>query len=758
MLMAEESGVLPTAHDAASLIGATGTAGECVQQLDLLGALLGEASVIQPACDESAIRSRCDDSRLLEARLGLASGLVTALRSRSATTAAHSLRVGLACSSWGVMLELSDEQLDALEIAALLHDVGKIGVPDSVLHKPSSFTAEEAAIMQRRGQIGFEILSTFCSMPAVLEILKYSGSWYDGSAAPNDHVGDELPLGSRMLAIVDAFDSMTHPQVYRAAISSERAIEELYAHAGTQFDLGLVDAFANMQRLDQQHLNGAAARGWLRELEPEFAQANWQLNHNAWRQTLVAPEVLFEQKLLENMHDAVVFVDSECNVLLWNRGAERMTGIAGSSIYQQQFQPDLLKLRNLNGRMFTSNECPVRFAIATGNQSRQRMRLRGRNDQDSVVEIHVIPVADSQGTTLGATLILRDLSSETSLEERCQDLYEKAIKDPLTQLANRAEFDRAHEEFVAEHKRRGLPFSLLICDIDHFKRINDTYGHQAGDEAIRYFANLLKSSCRAGDLVGRYGGEEFVMLCADCDSASVAQRAEQIRRQLSALPQPALSGKPITASFGTTEIQVGDTAETMLRRADRALMMAKENGRNRVVQLGSGVREASSPPPKRRWWPLRTTRPSVLVEHDIFSYAPLNMTIAKLRGFISDHHAEIVVAEGNHIELAITSKPAAVARRQNDRPLGLVLELDFEDAQQPAKNADRSVQRTKLHVRIRQLRLRERRHSDAAAQAAQLAASLRCYLMASQEEPEVDSGRAHTKATHLITPWWAKQK
>ena len=135
--------------------------------------------------------------------------------------------------------------------------------------------------------------------------------------------------------------------------------------------------------------------------------------------------------------------------------------------------------------------------------------------------------------TQGAILLLHDASSEISLEQRCQSLPDKATRDPLTQVANRAEFDRVHAMFVAAHQQQQVPCSLLMCDLDRFKLVNDTYGHQAGDEAIKSLAALLKGACRPGDLVARYGGEEFVVLLADCDNATACRRAEQIRKALS---------------------------------------------------------------------------------------------------------------------------------------------------------------------------------------------------------------------------------
>ena len=130
---------------------------------------------------------------------------------------------------------------------------------------------------------------------------------------------------------------------------------------------------------------------------------------------------------------------------------------------------------------------------------------------------------------------------------------------------------------------------MIMCDLDHFKSINDTFGHQAGDDVLRFFGGLLARECRTGDLVARYGGEEFVVLCADCNNATAAGRAEDLRKTFSEIPQPSLNHDVVTASFGVTEIQPGDSPASMLRRADRALLEAKRLGRNRVVQLGDGL-------------------------------------------------------------------------------------------------------------------------------------------------------------------------
>ena len=373
-----------------------------------------------------------------------------------------------------------------------------------------------------------------------------------------------------MIAIVEAFDAMTTDHVYRPARSQERAMAELFECSGTQFDPDLVERFAEFRQGDQAAVHWEVAHRWLRSLEPDLVNSYWELNTVPTPKTERAVDALFQDRLLENMYDAVVFIDAAGRIGLWNRGMERLTGVTGASVCGETWHPEVLGLSDEKGRAIGESDCPVHTAIRCGVQSLRRLTILGRGRRSVAVDAHVIPVIDQQGISQGTVLLLHDASSETSLEQRCQSLYEKATKDPLTQVANRAEFDRVHAMFVAAHQQQQVPCSLLMCDLDRFKLVNDTYGHQAGDEAIKCLASLLKSCCRPGDLVARYGGEEFVLLCADCDNAAAARRAEQIRKALSQIPQPKMDGRSVTVSFGVTEIQPGDTPETMLRRADRA--------------------------------------------------------------------------------------------------------------------------------------------------------------------------------------------
>jgi diguanylate cyclase (GGDEF)-like protein len=645
-----------------------------------------------------------------------------------------------------------------------LHDIGMIAVPDHILLKAESLTREEAEIIQRSRKKSMEILRRGCSSERILEIVEHVSAWYDGDGQRKLPFGKSIPLGARMIAIVEAFDAMTTDHIYRPARSQERAMAELFECAGTQFDPELVPLFAEFHGNDLATIRWESAHRWLRSLEPNLINSHWEPSNLPSAKEDRTAEGLFQDRLLENMYDAVVFIDAAGRVVLWNRGTERLTGIAGVSVCGEMWHPDLLGLSDEKGSRIIEDECPVFTAIRCSVQSLRRLTILGRGQQAVSVDAHVIPVMNERGISQGTILMLHDASSETSLEQRCQNLHDKATKDPLTQVSNRAEFDRVHAMFVAAHQQQRVPCSLLICDLDRFKLVNDTFGHQAGDDVIKCMASLLKRSCRPGDLVARYGGEEFVLLCADCDNATAFRRAEEIRKALSEVPQPKMEGRVATVSFGVTEIQPGDTAETMLRRADRALLMAKSNGRNCVVQLGVGSEEETPPEAPVEASPasrlFSNTKTKAILEQDLITPVPLKIAIAKLRGFVADHDAKIVAVEGNRMRLEIEDKSLSRLRRLADRSTAFVVDLVFEEERLQKITPDENgspgvgVTRTKIKITISSRKARERRHEEIMAKASSVLVSFRSYLIATQEN--VKPSGALTIAKLLLTPWLIK--
>ena len=171
------------------------------------------------------------------------------------------------------------------------------------------------------------------------------------------------------------------------------------------------------------------------------------------------------------------------------------------------------------------------------------------------------------------------------LQTANQKLEELSITDGLTGLHNRRYFMERLEQELTRSRRQGQPICLLMADLDHFKRVNDTLGHPAGDEALRRFAEWLRLGVRQVDLLGRYGGEEFVVALLNCDQPAGLQVAEKIRRIVEAnSPQPPFDGQGgFTVSIGLARFRDSMGAEELIAAADQALYRAKRGGRNRVA-------------------------------------------------------------------------------------------------------------------------------------------------------------------------------
>lgn len=680
------------------------------------------------------------ENKLTQVRLGIANSLFTALKHKHSPTAEHSLRVALGCSSWASFAQLDDETRDVLELAALMHDVGKIGLPDGVLLKPSRLNTEEMVTFSQHRQIGLDILANCCSSERLLNVVNYSGVRYDGQHSDLPANGKDIPLEARMIAIVNAFDSMTIDQIHRPAKPREKAISELFEYAGKQFDPELVKQFVDALSQRQDLLSSQVAARWLSELTNQSSGLPWEFDQKSLITKVESgqdPRSLFEQKLLDSMRDGVIFVDTQAKICMWSKGAERMTGVSSSAALGRAFAPSLLDMCNEMSRRISDDACPVSKSIRTNSQIRQRLFMLGRQGEHVAVDLHAIPVQGMDGTVQGATVLLHDAQPEASLEEKCEALHAEVTRDPLTKVANRAEFDRMQALFIEAHEQAGLPCSLIMTDIDHFKSINDTYGHQAGDDAIIALANLLSTTSRSGDIVARYGGEEFAVLCADCNNADAAQRAEQYRKKLADTPLACLGNKRLTASFGVTELQAGDTCETMLRRSDRALLMAKEQGRNQVVQLGNGMEKAK---PAKKWWNFGRLRAKPVVQTSLTTAVPIDVAIEKLKGFVSDHQAKVISTREESVELEVSSETIAHNRRKGDRHVTYRVALQFGEEHVERSNglgfATGQYAQTKIEVEIRPKSGRSRRRFEAAERARLILQSIKAYLMAKEQGEE----------------------
>ncbi|MHA7834725.1 MAG: GGDEF domain-containing protein [Algiphilus sp.] len=182
------------------------------------------------------------------------------------------------------------------------------------------------------------------------------------------------------------------------------------------------------------------------------------------------------------------------------------------------------------------------------------------------------------------------MATNRRLSDREVEIHHLSVTDPLTGVGNRRQFDQSLKEAVVTARRQHRPLSLVMVDIDHFKAVNDTYGHAIGDRLLQHFGQALQDGLRSTDTVCRFGGEEFAVVMPDCDLDAACACSESLRIHIEQLP--AVEGATrVTATFGVAQWCDGDTAESLLRRADEALYRGKRGGRNCVVCTGS------QPPP-----------------------------------------------------------------------------------------------------------------------------------------------------------------
>ena len=226
---------------------------------------------------------------------------------------------------------------------------------------------------------------------------------------------------------------------------------------------------------------------------------------------------------------------------------------------------------------------PASLGTGTSKYSRSAIKAEWRVLMKARAQAGVPLVVGTCGTA-GADAHV-DWMYEITREQSEQRLTQQAHSDPLTQLPNRAHLQTRFDLERSRHQRQGNPLSLVLLDLDFFKRINDTHGHAAGDKALQYFANLMRTTVRQTDLVARMGGEEFCLLLPDTDKEQARMVADKIRRKLS---QEALDleGAPVTLTVSGGIAQLGadgDTLDILTRSADEKLYEAKSTGRNRIA-------------------------------------------------------------------------------------------------------------------------------------------------------------------------------
>lgn len=293
--------------------------------------------------------------------------------------------------------------------------------------------------------------------------------------------------------------------------------------------------------------------------------------------------------LLDALGEGVYGVDRDGRCIFVNPAALAMLGYSEKEMLGSD-QHRLFHHHREDGRHFPEQECPV-FQTLKDGQPRNGNDWFWRKDGSGFpVSLTTTPLSGEGGEN-GSVVVFRDISAQCQLE---MQLRRDATTDPLTGVANRRSFLEALDKELVRFKRFGYPAvaTVLMADIDHFKRVNDRYGHAVGDEALRHFTQLARKHLRATDVIGRLGGEEFGILLPVTDDHEALEFARRFCAVVEANPAHTEQGKVgFTVSLGVTELGFNDeTPEDVLERADAALYRAKSAGRNRVELASAKLR------------------------------------------------------------------------------------------------------------------------------------------------------------------------
>lgn len=290
------------------------------------------------------------------------------------------------------------------------------------------------------------------------------------------------------------------------------------------------------------------------------------------------------EELFSGLPVSCFTMDSEGTVHEWNREAQRVFGIAA---HEAILRPVWDVLENSSGNLWTADQADSLFSEEAQTEANVEWTFTHSSGEKKVLVSRIIRLRNSGRVTTGAICATTDITERYLAAQRIKEmnaqLSELAVTDGLTGLSNRRRFQEMLESASQDHARNNEPLSLIILDIDHFKRVNDDFGHQAGDEILIQFAKLLKDFARQHELPARYGGEEFALILGRCDGETAEKVAERFRSAIQAHIWPF---RPITASLGVTTMQGRNTiAAELISRADRALYASKEAGRNRVTSF-----------------------------------------------------------------------------------------------------------------------------------------------------------------------------
>jgi diguanylate cyclase (GGDEF)-like protein/PAS domain S-box-containing protein len=292
----------------------------------------------------------------------------------------------------------------------------------------------------------------------------------------------------------------------------------------------------------------------------------------------------FYENLLNNLHEGLYSVDTDMRITYWNEAAEKITGFTSKEVLGHQCSDNILRHVDENGVNLCENGCPLHTTLCDRVKREADLFLHHKEGYRVPVSVRTSFITNASGEITHGIELFTDLRAKEITELRIKELERMALLDTLTQLANREFLTREIAARFLEYQKYKIAFGLIFIDIDHFKVFNDTYGHNIGDKVLQMVSSTLEGATRPFDLIGRWGGEEFIGIVRNIDTQFLQDFSEHIRM----LIESAFiveNGKRLncTVSIGSTMVLSEDTAEKLIGRADTLMYESKTSGRNRVT-------------------------------------------------------------------------------------------------------------------------------------------------------------------------------
>jgi diguanylate cyclase (GGDEF)-like protein/putative nucleotidyltransferase with HDIG domain len=547
--------------------------------------------------------------------------LALAIEAKDQTSHKHLQRVRVFAVGLARELGFSEDEIEALRAAALLHDIGKLAIPEHIINKPGRLTPEEFEKMKIHPLVGSEILRRVAFPYPVAPIVRSHHERWDGTGYPDGLKGEQIPRGARILAAVDCLDALASHRQYRGAMTLDAAMEKVASMSGTAFDPAIVDAlkqhYRKLEVLAGTDLIGeeeaaitvpdAVADGLASVERTEHSTTLPVLSNDSDFLSSIASarqeaQTMFE--LSQDLGNSLSLGETLSVLSVRLRKMIPYDSLAVFLLKDGRLIPELVSgdnfrlLSSLNiglGEGLCGWVAEKRKPVVNGNpeveagyvsdpakfttlRSTLAVPLEGLN---GVVGVLAMYRADRDAFAADHLRILLAVSSKVALSVenalKYQQAEDSATTDYLTGLPNARSLFLHLSRELSRCRRTSTSLAVMVCDLDHFKQINDLYGHLQGDNLLRDFAGHLKESCRGYDYVARMGGDEFVIVAPGMNAEAANEKASRLN-QLAIEAGRKIAGRALVAlSVGTAFCpEDGFDVEHLLAEADRRMYSMKK--------------------------------------------------------------------------------------------------------------------------------------------------------------------------------------